>query len=108
MVEEGIVPADIQQGKIGDCYFLASISALAGVPARIEAIFFENFEVNGFGIYKLIVNFEGVLTEVVIDDYIPVFSTSNRPVFCKPKGREIWVMLIEKAWAKIKGSYRNI
>jgi hypothetical protein len=29
MVEEGILPADIQQGNIGDCYFLASIAALA-------------------------------------------------------------------------------
>jgi hypothetical protein len=56
----------------------------------------------------VVVNFQGALTEVVIDDFIPVFSTTDRPVFCKPKGKEIWVMLIEKAWAKIKGSYGNI
>jgi hypothetical protein len=41
----------------------------------------------------------------VIDDYIPVFEGSNRPVFCKPYNREIWVMLLEKAWAKLSGSY---
>jgi calpain-5 len=29
MEEGGINPADIHQGNIGDCYFLASISALA-------------------------------------------------------------------------------
>ena len=50
----------------------------------------------------------GVPTEIVIDDYIPVFADTNRPVFCKATGREIWVMLIEKAWAKIKGSYGAI
>jgi len=43
MVEEDIIPADIQQGNIGDCYFLASISALAAVPTKIENIFYDNF-----------------------------------------------------------------
>lgn len=50
----------------------------------------------------------GIPTEVIIDDYIPVFAATDRPVFCKATGKEIWVMLIEKAWAKIKGSYGKI
>lgn len=108
MCENGIRPADIQQGNIGDCYFLAAISALAEEPSRIQNIFYDNFELNGVGIYKLIVNFEGCPTEIVIDDYIPVFASTERPVFCKPNGREVWVMLLEKAWAKIKGSYGEI
>jgi hypothetical protein len=29
MCEKGINPGDIQQGNIGDCYFLASVAALA-------------------------------------------------------------------------------
>lgn len=60
------------------------------------------------GIYRLQLALHGKYTEIVIDDYIPVFEGSNRPVFCKPTGNEVWVMLLEKAWAKISGSYGNI
>jgi calpain-15 len=108
MEENGIDPADIQQGNIGDCYFLASISALAENPQRIQNIFLDNFVVNGNCIYKVVACVDGVMAEVVIDDFVPVYASTSRPVFCKANGREIWVMLLEKAWAKIKGSYGAI
>ncbi len=75
------------QGNIGDCYFLASIAALAEVPRLIDNIFLNNFEINGYAIYKVIANVEGVITEVLIDDFIPVYATTNRPVFCKANGK---------------------
>jgi hypothetical protein len=43
-----------------------------------------------------------------IDDYIPVGAKSGQPVFSSPKGNELWVMLMEKAIAKLNGSYSNI
>ena len=37
---------------------------------------------------------KGVLTEVVVDDYVPV-NEEGEPLFAKPAGgREIWVMLL--------------
>lgn len=108
MAENGVDPAEIQQCNMGDCYFLSAVSAMAETPLAIENIFLRNFAVNGHGIYKVIANWEGVISEVVIDDFVPVFATTNRPVFCKANGREIWPMLLEKAWAKIKGSYGEI
>ena len=65
----------------------------------------DNFEIDGHCIYKVIACVDGIITELVIDDYIPVYASTNRPVFCKANGREVWAMLLEKAWAKIKGSY---
>lgn len=107
MVENSIDPDDIQQGNVGDCYFLAAISSIAEVPSRIRKIFCDEMEISKHGIYRLQVASQGQLKEIVIDDLIPVFDGSFRPVFCKPKNNEIWVMLLEKAWAKISGSYGN-
>ena len=52
--------------------------------------------------------YHGVLREVVVDDYIPV-TPQNTPLFAKPAGgHEVWVMILEKAWAKLHGSYGAI
>ena len=48
---------------------------------------------------------QGVLKEVIVDDYIPV-NQQGDPLFAKPAAnREIWVMILEKCWAKLHGSY---
>jgi hypothetical protein len=108
MVENDFTPSDIHQGNIGDCYFLSSIAALAEVEERIENIFHNDFTISPYGIYNILMVLGGVPTQIVIDDYIPVFADTHRPVFCKATGREIWVVLLEKAWAKLKGSYGAI
>lgn len=66
-----IEPGDILQGSIGDCYFLSAISAIAENDFRIKNIF-PSLEINKYGIYMARVLNRGVLTEVVVDDYVPV------------------------------------
>ena len=44
--------------------------------------------------------------EVVVDSYVP--CEFNVPVFTKNHEHELWVVLLEKAWAKIHGSYQRI
>lgn len=95
-------------GNVGDRYFLPTISALARYPHRIETIFNFNLSEQQSCIYRLIVKDAGIIKELVIDDYVPVFKETDRPVFCKANAHEIWVMLLEKAWAKLKGSYGAI
>jgi len=34
-----IEPADIQQGALGDCYFLSALSVMAEKPDRIRQLF---------------------------------------------------------------------
>ena len=44
--------------------------------------------------------------EVVIDDQFPCFN--DEAAFSKAHGPELWVLILEKAWAKIHGSYERI
>ena len=37
--KNGVSPAGVKQGSLGDCWFLASASAIAEYPERIKKIF---------------------------------------------------------------------
>lgn len=42
--------------------------------------------------------------KVTIDDYIPCYYGGG-PMFCRATGDELWVLLLEKAYAKLHGNY---
>lgn len=52
----------------------------------------------------------GQAQTVIIDDFITCKDRDDDPVpiFTKSNGPELWVILVEKAWAKIHGSYERI
>jgi hypothetical protein len=97
-----IDPNDIKQGQLGNCYFLATLSALAEFPERVKRIF-TTLKTNKFGAYSVIIYINGIPTEVLVDDYFPCLE--GKPLFSKPVGNELWVMLLEKAWAKLFKEY---
>lgn len=97
---------DVRQGSIGNCYFMASISALTEVPQIIAEIF-RMHEVSENGYYEVCMKIDGVWNVVILDDYIPCSKRSKKPLFANPKGNELWAILLEKAWAKVNGGYIN-
>lgn len=97
---------DIIQGVLGDCYLLSSISALAEFPGRVQKLFIQK-EKNAAGCYVVTLYVSGKRVDVVLDDYFPV-DTSNQPAFAGSQDQELWVMLIEKAWAKVHGDFAII
>jgi hypothetical protein len=68
--------------NVGDCYFLSSLAALAEDPNIIQNIF-RNQKYNEEGIYKATLRVNGVVEEVVVDDFIPV-NQHNAPIYCQP------------------------
>ena len=97
---------DIEQGVLGDCYLLSSISALAEFPGRVEKLFVQK-EKDSAGCYVVTLYVSGKKIDVIVDDYFPVDSNS-RLAFAGSKGQELWVMLIEKAWGKVHGDFYTI
>ena len=61
---------------------------------------------NEYGLYAISLVKNGEVKEVVIDDYFPCQDGS--PCFSKANGNELWVLILEKCWAKLHGSYERI
>jgi hypothetical protein len=60
--------------------------------------------------------FKGILQEVIVDDMFPVThekennEVKDQLLACRPSrnSSEIYVMILEKCWAKLWGSYDRI
>ena len=59
------------------------------------------------GVYQLRVYKEGQEEIILLDDQFPCTPTGG-PIYSRAVGNELWVMLIEKAFAKYNGSYFSI
>ena len=67
---------------------------------------FESHEVCNEGIFGVNLTKNGEKVQVVVDSYIP--SKNGQFVFSSANGNELWVIIHEKAWAKLHGSYERI
>jgi calpain-15 len=95
--------------KEGDSYFVAAITALAQNEGFVQDLFDDQFHISITGAYKLKVSINGRPTEFIIDDHLPVFTSNHlRAVFCQIEPGMAWLPLLEKAYAKINGSYEKI
>jgi hypothetical protein len=99
---------DVNQGGMGDCYFISSMSILGTRKDLLQyniAIDSNNSSRGhyGFRFFK-----EGEWKTVEVDDRLPCtkakelfFAKCNEP-------SEIWVPMMEKAYAKLFGSYTSL
>lgn len=61
-------------------------------------------EVNAAGIYMVRMFINGNEQPVIVDDFLPV-KKNGSCAFATSKDGELWVSILEKAWAKLHGSY---
>ncbi|CAD8179009.1 unnamed protein product [Paramecium pentaurelia] len=98
-----IEPNDIKQGALGNCWFLSALSSLAERPALVKRLFV-TMTTNSLGIYRIKICKNGEWVYVTIDDLFPCYPL-GAPIFSAAHGNELWVLLLEKAYAKLHGSY---
>ena len=99
-------PSDIQQGILGDCWFVAALSLIAQRPNLLHHLLLTQ-KVNSAGVYLLRICHNGLWKIVVIDDTFPS-SNGLDLVFTQAKHRQMYAPLIEKACAKIFGSFASL
>jgi len=61
-------------------------------------------EVNKAGIYMVRFYINGQETLIIVDESLPV-NANGKPAFATCRDSEIWVSILEKAWAKLHGTY---
>ena len=104
--KDPIEPRDIGQGALGDCWLLSAFAIVAQYPERVRDIF-ETDEVNDAGAYGVKLWAGGKWVRVMVDSKLPV-DGKGRLAYARTgrgDGSELWVSLLEKAFAKQYGSY---
>lgn len=97
-------PADIEQGLLGNCWFLSAMAVVSERPDILEQLFLTK-QYNHSGVYEMRLCIDGLWTNVFVDDYFPCHKRSRTMVFAVGRKNQLWVSLLEKALAKIYGNY---
>ena len=111
-------PNDIRQGNLGDCYLMASMAAIAQQnPDAIRRMIRDN----GDGTYTVTLHRNSRPLRFWQPEYTPVEVTvtpefpavDGNPVFAQPGDgggpqQELWILLVEKAYAQQRGGYDRL
>jgi calpain-5 len=112
---KGLSASDLNQGTLGNCWFIAACSALALERRLWEKVVVNHTEQewdpdhpeNYAGIFHFHIWQFGEWVDVVIDDYLPTIN--GKLIYAKSQdANEFWSAFLEKAFAKLAGSYEAL
>ena len=100
----------VQGNLLQNCYFVSAVCSLCTWKNYLNKLFLVKgrSEENAYGVYLFL---NGKWRLVLIDDYLPCNNINSVKKLCFGFScceNELWVSLLEKAWAKVNGSYIRI
>ncbi|XP_061331182.1 calpain-13 isoform X1 [Pezoporus flaviventris] len=109
LIIDGVSRFDIMQGEIGDCWMLAALGSLTLQKQFLGNVLprDQGFQNDYAGIFHFRFWQYGDWVDVVIDDRLPFLN--GRYLSVHPRtSNEFWPSLLEKAYAKLQGSYQHL
>ena len=109
-------PTDACQGQLGDAWLVAAIAAVAEFPNYLKDQIFLTKQATADGKYELqLYDWKGTKSwkPIVVDDYLPCIprkksEPGQKVFFADLSDGEMYVPLLEKAFAKLFGSYQEL
>lgn len=86
---------------------MSALSCIAEKDGMIASLFPEILE-EDTTVNAAWINDGGEWVSVITDNYFPCDPKTRKPVFSNCNNPETWVLVLEKSYAKVFGSYDNI
>lgn len=108
-ISDGATRFDVKQGALGDCWLLAAVASLCQYQRLLCKVVpqDQNFKDGYCGLFRFNFWQYGKWVEVVVDDRLPSYQGQLVMMHSEDKN-EFWTSLLEKAYAKLCGSYESL